>query len=108
MTDHEREAEEYRARLRSTRRRSTERHRSPSMYPGTTNQDWRAEAACRGRHPGLFFPPESMGVPEAVFEVCDTCPVREPCLGWAIANSELGVWAATTRAQRDRIAEASA
>ena len=107
-TDHEKAAEDYLARQRANRQRFTERHRSPSLYPGTSNNYWRAEAACRGMHPMVFFPADSMGVPAELAELCRSCPVRQPCLDAAIANNELGIWAGTTRPQRDRIGEASA
>jgi len=48
--------------------------------------DWRAEAACRGIDPELFFPVGNAGpalrqIGQAK-QVCARCPVRMPRLGW--------------------------
>ena len=61
---------------------------------------WRHQAACRGLDPDLFFPgDEEPG--EAAKAVCERCPVRRPCLEWALATREKeGVWGG--RDERDR------
>src|SRR3954471_10335651 len=51
---------------------------------------WHDEAACRHRDPELFFPigttgPAVLQVEEAR-EVCRGCPVKEPCLQWALES----------------------
>jgi len=33
-------------------------------------------------------------------EVCVDCPVRQPCLEWAVEHPEHGIWAGTTERQR--------
>ncbi|MBC3191680.1 WhiB family transcriptional regulator [Pseudonocardia sp. C8] len=69
--------------------------------------DWRDEARCRTADPELFFPEPGRGqqtrrqVARAV-AICHTCPVRTPCLEWAIRHREqFGVWGGVTaRARR--------
>ena len=59
--------------------------------------NWRMDAACREEDPDLFFPIGSTG-PALVQTadakaVCANCPVREPCLRWALENGQdSGVW----------------
>jgi WhiB family redox-sensing transcriptional regulator len=62
-----------------------------------------ARAACRKVDPDLFFP--SVGEPlDAARAVCEPCPVREECLAFAVAHSELhGVWAGTSDRERRRL-----
>ena len=54
--------------------------------------DWRHRAACVGQDGNLFFPLSSTEASDAVRdrakEVCGGCPVRQPCLDWAL---EVGV-----------------
>ncbi|MCX4967767.1 WhiB family transcriptional regulator [Streptomyces sp. NBC_00654] len=60
-------------------------------------ENWRMGAACREEDPDLFFPIGSTG-PALVQTadakaVCASCPVREPCLRWALENGQdSGVW----------------
>lgn len=97
------------ARQRATKRRSKERHRSPAIHPGETDNGWKVDAACASTHPAVFFPPDSWDeVPADAAAICAGCPVSQPCLNYAIANHELGVWAGTTRTQRDRLVERTA
>lgn len=52
-----------------------------------------------------FVPdPEPLHVPPEVAAVCAVCPVAAECLAWAIAHNEYGLWAATTRDQRQQMA----
>ncbi|MGW0118578.1 WhiB family transcriptional regulator [Streptomyces sp. NPDC003327] len=71
--------------------------------------DWRAAAACREVDPELFFP-VGVGSPalaqaEEAKKVCRRCPVRERCLGWAMAESHppMGVWGGLTEAERSAL-----
>lgn len=48
---------------------------------------WRARAACRGTDPELFFP-ELGGNATAAKAVCAGCPVRAPCLAYAVSTPE--------------------
>ena len=78
--------------------------------PDTEGEDWRSYAACRDIDPELFFPLGTSGACliqiEAAKQICRTCPVREPCLRWALDSGDAGVWGGTTedeRRQRRRI-----
>ena len=77
-------------------------------------QTWRHQAACRGLDPQVFFPDEEeperlpgagdTAPGDAAKAVCDRCPVRQPCLEWAIATREKeGVWGGCDERDRRRI-----
>ena len=64
--------------------------------------DRRDEAACRGIDPELSFPVGNAGpalrqIGQAK-QVCAKCPVRMPCLEWALdSGQEAGVWRGTAK-----------
>lgn len=52
----------------------------------------------------MFFPdPATLELLEAAKDVCRNCPVQVPCLEFALANAEAGVWGGTSEAERDRM-----
>ncbi len=58
---------------------------------------WRDSAACRQADPELFFPIGTAGAAAADIQqakaVCAGCPVRRPCLEYALASrQEFGIW----------------
>jgi WhiB family redox-sensing transcriptional regulator len=58
---------------------------------------WREAAACCQADPELFFPIGSAGTGAAEIQrakaICAGCPVRRPCLIYALATSqEFGIW----------------
>ncbi len=61
---------------------------------------WRELAACRGAGLEVFFP--GRGEPaEPARRICARCPVREPCLDYAVSNRIVhGIWGGL--AERDR------
>jgi WhiB family transcriptional regulator, redox-sensing transcriptional regulator len=62
--------------------------------------DWSEAARCRGEDPELFF---ARGLADAkpALKVCARCPVKDPCLTYAIANDiDHGVWGGLTERQR--------
>ncbi|MGW0803842.1 WhiB family transcriptional regulator [Nonomuraea sp. NPDC002799] len=67
--------------------------------------DWTRRAACLDLDPELFFPismdgPSQSQVQQAK-QVCGGCPVREPCLSYALDTRQAyGVWGGTDAAQR--------
>ncbi|GIU84260.1 MAG: hypothetical protein KatS3mg008_1035 [Acidimicrobiales bacterium] len=62
-----------------------------------------ADAACRDEPPAKFFPSDGVGV-EIAKRVCERCPVREPCLEYALRHRiDHGVWGGTSERQRRRI-----
>ena len=61
---------------------------------------WRELAACRGADLDLFFPDRGESA-EPARRVCARCPVREPCLDYAISNRIThGVWGGLTERER--------
>ncbi|MET9427395.1 MULTISPECIES: WhiB family transcriptional regulator [unclassified Streptomyces] len=67
--------------------------------------NWRTAAACRHEDPDLFFPIGTSGPAmlqtQAAKSVCHGCPVREPCLQWAMDNGqESGVWGGLSEDER--------
>ena len=67
------------------------------------NLSWRQRAACRGVDPDIFYPASDEEA-EAAKAVCSQCPVRQPCLEYALANRERdGVWGGATERERRRI-----
>lgn len=62
------------------------------------DSDWRDLAACREVDPELFFAAPQADAAKAV---CASCPVRVPCLDWAMRHSMgYGVWGATAEEER--------
>ncbi|MFN2506809.1 MAG: WhiB family transcriptional regulator [Acidimicrobiales bacterium] len=73
--------------------------------------DWRERASCRLTNPDLFFPAGGTGVAieqiEAAKAICQTCPVPDSCLQFALeTNQEAGIWGGTTEDQRRRLRRA--
>ena len=61
---------------------------------------WRELAACRGTDLEVFFPGRGETAGPAR-RVCARCPVREPCLDYAITNRIVhGVWGGLTERER--------
>ncbi len=52
---------------------------------GMLRPAWQARAACRGAGPAAFFPYGGEPTDEAR-ELCGQCPVREPCLAYAMGR----------------------
>jgi WhiB family transcriptional regulator, redox-sensing transcriptional regulator len=67
---------------------------------------WMNDGSCRNHPPEVFFPSDGVGVTLAQ-RICATCPVREPCLEYALENRiDHGVWGATSERERRRILKA--
>lgn len=63
-----------------------------------------ARGNCRSVNPEVFFPSDGVGV-DAARRICATCPVREPCLEYALDHHvEHGVWGGASERERRRIA----
>jgi len=61
---------------------------------------WRELAACRGVGLDLFFPERGESA-EPARQVCAACPVRQPCLDYALTNRiTYGVWGGLTEPER--------
>ena len=69
---------------------------------------WQAKAACRGPHTSLFFPPshferkDDKEYREAKAKaICASCPVRRPCLDYALRIREPhGIWGGCNEVER--------
>lgn len=65
--------------------------------------DWMALGNCRDEPPSLFFPSDGVGV-EIARKLCATCPVKAPCLEYALRNRiDHGVWGGASERERRRI-----
>jgi len=65
--------------------------------------DWMAEGKCREMDPALFFPSDGIGV-QVAQRICAECPVKTPCLEYALVNRvDHGVWGGTSERERRRI-----
>ena len=75
------------------------RHRTPAA-PAPPLGGWRYRAACRGADLDLFFPSRGQSA-EPARRICAACPVREPCLDYALRHGIThGIWGGL--AERDR------
>jgi WhiB family transcriptional regulator, redox-sensing transcriptional regulator len=72
---------------------------------------WQAKAACRGPQSSVFFPPshfERKDEKEArearAKAICATCPVRRPCLDYALRIREPhGIWGGLNEVERKQL-----
>ncbi len=65
--------------------------------------EWMARGNCHDEPPSLFFPSDGVGV-EVARQICATCPVKTPCLEYALRNRiDHGVWGGTSERERRRI-----
>ena len=60
---------------------------------------WMARAACRGHDQRAFFHSRDEVTDEAR-AVCADCPVRGPCLSYALAEDLEGCWGGTSKRER--------
>ena len=65
---------------------------------------WRHRAGCLGLDTNIFFPVAEGRSPDGTAQaksVCQACPVREPCLQWALSQGvDHGVWGGFTAPER--------
>lgn len=67
--------------------------------------DWRESALCAQTDPELWFPEKGRGA-AAARAICTSCEVREPCMEWAVAHGESGIWGSTNEDQRRALRKA--
>jgi WhiB family redox-sensing transcriptional regulator len=61
---------------------------------------WRLRAACHGTDLDLFYPERGESAGPAR-QVCAQCPVRQPCLEYALSNRiTYGIWGGLTERER--------
>ena len=72
---------------------------------------WQMKAACRGPQAAVFFPPAQFECKDEKAErerrakdICRTCPVRQPCLEYALGIREPhGIWGGRNEAERKEL-----
>lgn len=69
------------------------------------NEEWRAQAACRGMPTDLFFPKKGENREQvSAKQICASCPVRQECYDYAIEVAQevelIGTWGGTSQKQR--------
>ncbi len=58
---------------------------------------------CHNLPPSTFFPSDGVGV-EIARRICADCPMKQPCLEYALANRiDHGVWGGCSERERRRI-----
>jgi WhiB family redox-sensing transcriptional regulator len=76
------------------------RPRTPAIPAAPFWAGWRHRAACRGAELEVFFPDRGQSADRAR-QICASCPVREPCLDYALRHGIVhGIWGGLTG--RDR------
>jgi WhiB family redox-sensing transcriptional regulator len=64
---------------------------------------WMTFGNCHTLPPATFFPSDGVGV-EVARKICATCPVKEPCLEYALQSRiDHGVWGGCSERERRRI-----
>lgn len=81
--------------------------RSNALHAANRSADpWFCRAACRALPTELFFPAgelddQAVEQAEEAKTVCSNCPVRVPCLEFAIAtNQPYGIWGGANTSER--------
>lgn len=70
---------------------------------------WVAQAACRGKDTAIWFPDRAGGSSKEAQAICDPCPVKDPCLAYALADPSIdGCWAGTSKQTRQAMRKAAA
>ncbi len=72
---------------------------------------WQMKAACRGPQASVFFPPshferkdEKEQREARAKEICAQCPVRKPCLDYALRIREPhGIWGGLNEMERKQL-----
>ena len=72
------------------------------------DDNWQLEAACRGPHAAVFFPPtqferkdDKLQREERAKEICAECTVRPDCLDYALEIREPhGIWGGLNEVER--------
>ncbi|HUR49691.1 MAG TPA: WhiB family transcriptional regulator [Acidimicrobiales bacterium] len=71
---------------------------------GEFDVDWMKKGRCRDIAPSVFFPSDGVGV-DVARAICADCPVKAPCLEYALENKiDHGVWGGASERERRRIA----
>jgi WhiB family redox-sensing transcriptional regulator len=76
---------------------------------------WQVRAACRGPNHAIFFPPARLERREEkrrrearAKEICQTCPVQQPCREYALhIREQHGIWGGMTESERRQLLNAN-
>lgn len=81
--------------------------------PSADTWDWQLQGSCRGMDSAFFFHPDGERGPARARrelrakEVCQNCPVLEPCRRHALAVQEpYGIWGGLSESERDNLIKA--
>lgn len=74
-------------------------------------ESWKVKASCRGPHAAVFFPPTHFERKEEKEDrecrakaICALCPVRKPCLEYALRIREPhGIWGGLNEFERKQV-----
>ncbi|MDA8297856.1 MAG: WhiB family transcriptional regulator [Actinomycetota bacterium] len=83
------------------------------MVARRSDDEWQIKAACRGPQAEAFFPPaqlerrdERLQRERAAKAICQTCPVRKPCLAESLRIREPhGIWGGLNEVERKQLLE---
>ena len=75
------------------------------------DEAWQVRAACRGPQSSVFFPPatferkdEKLERESRAKDICRTCPVKAPCLEYALRIREPhGIWGGLNESERKQL-----
>ncbi len=84
--------------LNAAERRARQRVTPPPARP---DEEWENDGACKGST--LDFFPDPHQNTDRQKQLCATCPVKNPCLEYALAHQEHGIWGGTGERERARI-----
>ena len=81
------------------------------MVAVRSDEAWHVKALCRGPQAEVFFPPthverrdERQEREAAAKAICRACPVRRPCLDYAISIREPpGIWGGLNELERKQL-----
>ncbi|MEA2023127.1 MAG: WhiB family transcriptional regulator [Actinomycetota bacterium] len=68
-------------------------------------EPWYEDAACASYPAEVFFPPgDAPSEANAAIAICESCPVREECLSYALETAQAeGVWGGMDAGERRRL-----
>ncbi|MBW8825125.1 MAG: WhiB family transcriptional regulator [Acidobacteria bacterium] len=70
---------------------------------GPMDTEWMRFGKCREVAPATFFPSDGVGV-DVARRLCAECPVKEPCLEYALVERiDHGIWGGASERERRRI-----
>ncbi|WP_374968185.1 WhiB family transcriptional regulator [Terrabacter sp. BE26] len=77
------------------------RGRPVPMLRALARGGWKERGTCRQTDPELWFADTSRRTKARAASICASCPVRRPCLAWALVfDEEFGVWGGLDAAER--------